>query len=82
MEIVLIRHGQPDWGSGVDVYTKNPGLTDLGKLQSEKSSSVFKKNEIDELWVSPLKRAQETFTPFEEKKIAKSTFIYEWLWTL
>ena len=70
MEIVLIRHGQPDWGSGVDIYTENPGLTDLGKLQSEKSSSVFEKNEIDELWISPLKRAQETFTPFEDKKIA------------
>ena len=79
MEIVLIRHGQPDWGSGVDIYTKNPGLTDLGKLQSEKSSSVFEKNEMDELWVSPLKRAQETFTPFEDKKIAKSTYTYEWL---
>ena len=79
MEIVLIRHGQPDWGSGVDVYTKNPGLTVLGKLQSEKSSSVFKKNEIDELWVSPLKRAQETLSPFEKKKIEKSTYTYEWL---
>ena len=79
MEIVLIRHGQPDWGSGVDIYTENPGLTDLGKLQSEKSSSVFEKNEIDELWISPLKRAQETFTPFEDKKIAKSTYTYEWL---
>ena len=62
MEIVLIRHGQPDWGSGIDVYTKNPGLTDLGKLQSKKSSAMFQKNSIDELWVSPLKRAQETLS--------------------
>ena len=74
MEIVLIRHGQPDWGSGVDIYTKNPGLTSLGKLQSEKSSSAFVENGIDEIWVSPLKRAQETFAPFEDKKIAKSTY--------
>ena len=79
MEIVLIRHGQPDWGSGIDVYTKNPGLTDLGKLQSKKSSAMFQKNSIDELWVSPLKRAQETFEPFEKNSVAKSTFIYEWL---
>ncbi len=79
MEIVLIRHGQPDWGSGVDIYTKNPGLTSLGKLQSEKSSSAFVENSIDEIWVSPLKRAQETFAPFEDKKIAKSTYTYEWL---
>ena len=59
MEIVLIRHGQPEWMPN-NIYTKNPGLTDLGKIQSQKSSSVFQKNDIDELWVSPLKRAQET----------------------
>ena len=78
MEIVLIRHGQPEWMPN-NIYTKNPGLTDLGKIQSQKSSSVFQKNVIDELWVSPLKRAQETFTPFKEKGIAKSTYTYEWL---
>ena len=71
MEIVLIRHGQPEWMPG-DVYTKNPGLTTLGKLQSEKSSAVFVENSIDEIWVSPLKRAQETFTPFKEKNIGRS----------
>ena len=52
MEIVLIRHGQPEWMPG-DVYTKNPGLTSLGKLQSEKSSAVFEENSVDEIWVSP-----------------------------
>ena len=50
-----------------DVYTKNPGLTSLGKLQSEKSSGVFVENSVDEIWVSPLKRAQETFTPLKKK---------------
>ena len=78
MEIVLIRHGQPEWMPG-DVYTKNPGLTSLGKLQSEKSSSAFEKNSVDEIWVSPLKRAQETLTPFEEKNIGKSIYEYDWL---
>ena len=78
MEIVLIRHGQPEWMPG-DVYTKNPGLTSLGKLQSEKSSSAFVENSVDEIWVSPLKRAQETFTPFKEKNIGKSIQTYEWL---
>ena len=68
MEIVLIRHGQPEWMPG-DVYTKNPGLTSLGKQQSEKSSSEFEENSVDEIWVSPLKRAQETFAPFKEKNI-------------
>ena len=78
MEIVLIRHGQPEWMPG-DVYTKNPGLTSLGKLQSEKSSSAFVENSVDEIWVSPLKRAQETFTPFKEKNIGRSIHVYDWL---
>ena len=62
-----------------DVYTKNPSLTSLGKLQSEKSSSEFEENSIDEIWVSPLKRAQETFTPFKEKNIGRSIHVYDWL---
>ena len=78
MEIVLIRHGQPEWMPG-DIYTKNPGLTTLGKLQSEKSSAVFVENSIDEIWVSPLKRAQETFTPFKEKNIGRSINVFDWL---
>ena len=78
MEIVLIRHGQPEWMPG-DVYTKNPGLTSLGKLQSEKSSSAFKETSFDEIWVSPLKRAQETFTPFKEKNIGRSIHVFDWL---
>ena len=78
MEVVLIRHGQPEW-MPKDVYTKNPGLTSLGKLQSEKSSSAFVENSVDEIWVSPLKRAQETFIPFKEKSIGKSIYVYDWL---
>jgi broad specificity phosphatase PhoE len=78
MEIVLIRHGQPEWMPN-NIYTKNPGLTPLGNMQSEKSASVFEESSIDELWVSPLKRAQDTYTPFKDKNIAKSVHVYEWL---
>ena len=43
MEIVLIRHGQPAW-IVEDEYRRNPGLTELGKVQSQKSASVFLEN--------------------------------------
>jgi len=79
MEIVLIRHGQPDWGSGVNAYTVNPKLTELGRLQSEKSSTIFDKNSIDELWISPLTRAQETHKPFKDKSISKDIHVFKWL---
>ena len=51
MEIVLIRHGQPKWVDG-DQYDLNPGLTKLGKIQADKSASIFSENSFDELWVS------------------------------
>ena len=79
MEIVLIRHGQPDWGSGVNAYTANPELTELGRIQSEKSSAVFDKSSVDELWVSPLTRAQETHNPFKDRSISKDIHVFEWL---
>ena len=79
MEIVLIRHGQPDWGSGVNAYTANPELTELGRIQSEKSSAVFNKSSVDELWVSPLTRAQETHNPFKDRSISKNIHVFEWL---
>ena len=78
MEIVLIRHGQPKWVDG-DQYDLNPGLTELGKIQADKSASIFSANSFDELWVSPLKRAQETMFPFKEKGVAQSLKTFEWL---
>jgi|TARA_B100001173_G_scaffold306709_1_gene314013 broad specificity phosphatase PhoE len=79
MEIVLIRHGQPNWVTGVNAYTADPKLTDLGRLQSEKSSTVFDKSSVDELWVSPLTRAQETHLPFKDKSISKKIHVFKWL---
>jgi broad specificity phosphatase PhoE len=79
MEIVLIRHGQPNWVTGVNAYTADPKLTDLGRLQSEKSSTVFEKSSVDELWVSPLTRAQETHLPFKDKSISKKIHVFKWL---
>ena len=78
MEIVLIRHGQPKWVDG-DQYDLNPGLTELGKIQADKSASIFSENSFDELWVSPLKRAQETMFPFKEKGVAQSLKTFDWL---
>ena len=40
MEIVLIRHGQPEWMIN-DEYQRNPGLTELGNIQSKKSARQF-----------------------------------------
>ena len=78
MEIVLIRHGQPEWMVN-DVYKQNPNLSALGHKQAELSSTMFKPESMDELWVSPLNRAQQTHQPFVDKNIAKEIFVFDWL---
>ena len=78
MEIVLIRHGQPEWVKDGE-YTVDPGLTEIGKKQAEQSASTFEKNSIDEIWVSPLNRAKETLKPFEQRNIASKIKTFDWL---
>ena len=78
MEIVLIRHGQPEWMVN-DVYQQNPNLSALGHKQAELSSTIFEPGSMNELWVSPLKRAQQTHQPFVDKNIAKEIFVFDWL---
>ena len=78
MEIVLIRHGQPEWVKDGE-YTVNPGLTEIGKKQAEQSASTFEKNSIDEIWVSPLNRAKETLKPFEQRNIGSKIKTFDWL---
>ena len=78
MEIVLIRHGQPEWMVD-DIYQQNPHLSKLGSKQAQLSASIFTEHSMDEMWVSPLNRAQETHQPFVERNVAKNVFIYDWL---
>lgn len=62
MEIVLIRHGEPEWvldGLNVD----NPPLTARGHRQAAAMAQYLKDAEFDEVHCSPLVRAQETAAP-------------------
>jgi probable phosphoglycerate mutase len=62
MEIVLVRHGQPEWVRE-DLNVDNPPLTDLGYLQAERVARALTEEYFDEVWVSPLVRAQQTAGP-------------------
>ncbi len=62
MEIVLIRHGQPEWvRDGLNVT--NPPLTDLGRTQAERLAASLTAEHFDEVLVSPLDRARQTASP-------------------
>lgn len=62
MEIVLIRHAQPEWVRD-ELNVDNPPLTELGLRQAEYVARAMADQYFDEIWVSPLVRAQQTAEP-------------------
>ena len=78
MEIVLVRHGQPEWLKNNE-YNLDPGLTEKGTEQAVLSSSVFQQKEVDKIWVSPLLRAQQTLEPFKKAAISENITVHDWL---
>lgn len=62
MEIVLIRHGQPEWvRDGLNVV--DPPLTELGMHQADCVGTALGGAEFDQIIVSPLRRARQTAEP-------------------
>jgi len=62
VEIVLIRHGQPEWTrDGLNVV--DPPLTALGHRQAEAMARRMAVEAFDEILVSPLERARQTAAP-------------------
>ena len=66
MEIVLVRHAQPDWepaGRAVD----DPGLTGLGHEQARRVAERLAGERFDAVYLSPLERVIETAAPIERQ---------------
>lgn len=64
MEIVLVRHAQPDWepeGRAQD----DPDLTDHGVLQARRVAAALAEEPFDRFCVSALQRARLTAAPLE-----------------
>jgi 2,3-bisphosphoglycerate-dependent phosphoglycerate mutase len=62
MEIVLIRHGQPEWVKDGKAVV-NPPLTERGHRQAEAVAKALLGEHFDEILVSPLTRARQTAAP-------------------
>ncbi|MBG7605782.1 MAG: histidine phosphatase family protein, partial [Actinobacteria bacterium] len=77
MEIVLIRHGEPEWErDGLSVT--NPPLTDRGRQQAERLAQAMREERFDEVLVSPLVRARQTAAPLLEA-LGRHEVIDDWL---
>ena len=77
VEIVLIRHGQPEWTKdGLNVV--DPPLTELGHEQAARMADALAGEDFDEVLVSPLQRARQTAAPLYER-LGRSETIEPWL---
>ena len=77
MQIVLIRHGQPEWvREGLNVM--NPPLTEVGREQSRRLAEHLGDETFDEILASPLVRARETAAPLLERA-GRDEVIDPWL---
>jgi probable phosphoglycerate mutase len=63
LEIVLVRHGEPDWAPGGGASVADADLTPFGRAQAEAVAEVLAGRGIDALYASPLARAQQTAEP-------------------
>ena len=64
VEIILLRHGEPDWTPGGGTSVLDAALTPRGRLQAEAAGHALAKiGDIHAIYVSPLRRAQETAAP-------------------
>ena len=62
MELVLVRHAEPEWvreGLTID----DPPLTERGFEQAERLATRLAEERFDEVLVSPLLRARQTAAP-------------------
>ena len=60
MELIIIRHGEPDL-SGDDL--SDPPLTELGVRQAASTADFLASTTLDAVYASPQQRAQQTAAP-------------------
>ncbi len=77
MEIVLVRHGEPEWiRDGLNVV--DPPLTERGHRQAEQLAVALRGEHFDEILVSPLVRARQTAAPLL-RELGRPEVIAPWL---
>lgn len=77
MEIVLVRHGEPEWvidGLNID----HPKLTERGRRQAAHMAESLAEETFDEILASPLERARETAAPLYVR-LGRDEVVDPWL---
>jgi 2,3-bisphosphoglycerate-dependent phosphoglycerate mutase len=77
VEIVMVRHGQPQWiRDGLCVV--DPILTETGFAQADHLAPALADEHFDEFFVSPLVRAGQTAAPLA-KRLDRTPTVVQWL---
>ncbi len=78
MEILLLRHAQPEWNRA-GLSQVDPGLTELGQRQAELAAKRLAREHFDEVLVSTATRSQETAAPVRADHDGVTTHDRAWL---
>ena len=78
MELILVRHAQPEWNRGRQAQV-DPRLTALGQLQAEQLAQHLADERFDEVLVSTARRARRTAAPVLEQVRAEVVHERAWL---
>ncbi|MGH8874825.1 MAG: histidine phosphatase family protein [Acidimicrobiia bacterium] len=78
MDLILIRHAQPDWAPE-EIARNDPDLTSLGREQAALLAAQAAGWEgVSELWVSSMRRARQTAEPIAAALALEPT-VFPWL---
>ena len=78
MELVLVRHAQPQWYVDDAHQGIDPCLSELGFRQAELLADELEGEHFDHIFVSPLLRARQTVAPLL-KRLERDEVVVEWL---
>jgi probable phosphoglycerate mutase len=65
-ELVLLRHGEPNWVPETGRAVRDPALTEYGVAQARAAAQAIAAEPVDAIYASPLLRAQQTAEPVAE----------------
>jgi probable phosphoglycerate mutase len=78
MDLILVRHGQPDWAPD-RIARNDPALTELGDEQANRVGKRLSGLErVDEIWASPMRRSMQTTDPIAAG-LGHEPEVYDWL---
>ncbi|MFP4312047.1 MAG: histidine phosphatase family protein [Nitriliruptoraceae bacterium] len=78
MELLLVRHAQPEWNRGHEAQV-DPHLTAVGQQQADRLAACLRGERFDEVLVSTARRARRTAAPLLESVTATRVEERAWM---